>query len=331
MSHLPAPDAVRSGAAPAHVGLIGAGLMGRGMGLRLLQHGHRLGVVAHRQRETIEELNALGAREFASPSALAADCHAIVLCLPSVEAVQQVLFGDGGIVSQAQPGLLVIDCSTLPPEATQRFHAQLQAHGIALVDAPVTRGPVEAVQGRLHALVGGDAADVARATPILQAFCESIFRFGGPGTGHAAKMVNNFLAFSHFVAASEAMASASRAGLDLATLLQAIQVSGGQSRVLDGLTPWLAAGDAPRSRVTLQTAHKDARYYTQWARAMDTCGPLAEQVVDSLAQGLVAGLGPQLTPHYLRWVAQNHGSQLPPVPPMPAIPAMAAPPAPAMI
>lgn len=307
-------DARPTHSAPHHVGLIGAGLMGRGMGLSLLRHGHALHLVGHRQRRTIDELVGLGALEHDSPGALAANCDAVVLCLPSVEVVDEVLFGEYGIAAKARPGLLVIDCSTLLPAATQDFHARLAKVGIALVDAPVTRGPKEAEQGRLHALVGGDAGDVARAEPVLRSFCESIFTFGGPGSGHAAKLVNNFLAFSNLVAVTEAMASAAKAGLHMPTLMQAIKVSGGQSRVLDGLAPWLAEGAPNLSRVTLATAHKDADYYARWAASLDCEGPVAQQVVRQLTEGMDAGLAEQLTPHYVRWAAARRGASLQPVP-----------------
>lgn len=284
------------------------------MGLSLLRHGHALHLVGHRQRRNVDELVGMGAVEYASPAALAASCDVVVLCLPSVEVVEQVLFGERGIASCARLGLLVIDCSTAMPDMTRSFHARLREIDVALVDAPVTRGPMEAGQGRLHALVGGDAAEVARAEPVLRSFCESIFIFGGPGSGHAAKLVNNFLAFSNLVAVTEAMATAAKAGLHMPTLMQAIHVSGGQSRVLDGLAPWLAEGAPNLSRVTLATAHKDADYYAQWAASLECEGPVAQQVVRQLAEGMDAGLAEQFTPHYVHWAAARRGALLQPVP-----------------
>ena len=294
---------MNTSAAPITVGLAGLGLMGRGLGLSLLRAGHRLRVLAHRQRAVADELVAAGAHEAADAASLAADADVLVLCLPSEEAVDQVLFGARGVCRGAQRGLLVIECSTLRPGVGQRLAAALAEHGIDFVDAPVTRGPAEAAQGRLNGLVGGSAAAVDRAEPVLRAFCEQVFRFGAAGQGYAAKLINNFLAFSNLVAVAEAMHTARRAGLDLPQLLAAVQVSGGQNRVLDGLAPPLAGTGPSRSRVTLGTAHKDAHYYHQMAQALGSAGPMAQQVDAVLAQALAAGLGAHFTPAWLDHVA----------------------------
>ncbi len=298
MTQFTTPDA------PAHrTGLVGLGLMGRGMGFSLLRAGHTLGLVAHRRRETADDLLAAGAWEATHPRQLAAGCDAVILCLPSIAATEAVLFGPLGIVAGARPGLLVIECSTLLPEAGRDFAARLADHHIAFVDAPVTRGPTEALAGRLNALVGGESQAVERACAVLAAFCERSFRFGASGQGYAAKLVNNFLAFSNLVAVAEAMNTARAAGLDFTQLLAAVQVSGGQNRVLDGLGPWLTDTGPSRSKVTVLTAHKDVDYYRRLADSLHTLGPLAQQVEASLSQALADGLADRLTPAYIGHVA----------------------------
>lgn len=287
----------------ARVGLVGLGLMGRGIGVSVLRAGHGLGVVAHRRREVATELIALGAWEAPDPAALAARCDAIVCCLPSIDAATQVLTGPRGVAAAGAKGLLVIESSTLTPAAAVELEARLAADGIDFVDAPVTRGPNEALAGRLAALVGGRPGAVDRAEPILRAYCEKVFRFGTAGCGYSAKLINNFLAFTSLAAVAEAMATARGAGLDLPLLLQAIATSGGQSRVLDGLAPVIAGTGASRSRVTIETAHKDVDYYARFARAAGTAGPMAERVVERLRVALDAGWGERFTPEYLDFVA----------------------------
>ena len=301
--HSMAPPMTLANDRRPRTGLVGLGLMGRGLGLSLQRAGHALTVLAHRQRAVADELVAAGANEAPQAAALAAAVDTVVLCLPSEEAVNAVLFGPQGLCSGARAGLLVIECSTLRPDVGQRLARRLAEAGVHFVDAPVTRGPNEAVQGRLNALVGGAPAAVERAQPVLRAFCEQVFCFGAAGQGYAAKLVSNFLAFSNLVAVAEAMHTARQAGLDLPQLLAAIQVSGGQNRVLDGLAPLLAGTGPSRSRVTLDTAHKDVQYYLQVARGLGSAGPMAQQVAEQLAHALAAGLGPHFTPDYLNHVA----------------------------
>jgi 3-hydroxyisobutyrate dehydrogenase-like beta-hydroxyacid dehydrogenase len=291
------------------VGLVGLGLMGRGIGLSLLRAGHALQFVTHRRRDTADELLAAGAKEHATPQALAAACDSVVLCLPTVQVVEQVLFGAQGIAAGARRGLRVIECSTLLPQAGRDFALRLAAQGLHFVDAPLTRGPAEAVAGRLNALVGGEAAAVRLALPVLAAFCERCFEFGAGGQGYAAKLINNFLAFNNLVAVAEALHTAHAAGLELAPLLAAVQASGGQNRVLDGLTPLLTGQGEQRSRVTLATAHKDVQYYGLFAASLQTLGPQARQVAQSLGSAVAAGLGDAFTPAYLAHVAGARPAQ----------------------
>jgi 3-hydroxyisobutyrate dehydrogenase-like beta-hydroxyacid dehydrogenase len=292
------------------IGLIGIGMMGRGIGHSLLRAGHSLSILANRRREAVDELVALGATEAASAAGMAPEAEAVILCLPSEAAAREVLFGPSGIAATARPGLLVLECSTLTPAAGRDFSERLARIGVHFVDAPVTGGPTEAMQGRLNALVGGDATPQT-AEAILSAFCKQTFRFAGAGNGYGAKLINNFLAFNSFVAIAEAMTTAHKAGMELDTLLAAIEGGGGQNRCLTGLGPWLAGHGESRSRVKLETAAKDVGYYCLLARELGTLGPVAEQVRARLLHGVADGLGGELTPQYISHVAAAAGVRLP--------------------
>lgn len=297
------------------IGLIGLGMMGRGMGHSLLSAGRSLSIRPNKRREVADELLALGAVQTRSPEHMADISSVIVTCLPSEAAVRDVLFGPAGIAQAARPGLLVVECSTLTPMAGRELSEQLARVGVDFVDAPVTGGPTEAMQGRLNALIGGASDSAAqRAGAILGAFCKQAFRFAGAGSGYGAKLINNFLAFSNLVAVAEAMATARKTGLDMDTLLAAVEGGGGQNRVLSGLGPWLAGHGESRSRVKLETAAKDVEYYCQLAGELETLGSVATQVRDRLLQGLADGLGAELTPCYVSHVAKAAGVQLPAVP-----------------
>lgn len=260
------------------VGLIGLGLMGRGMALRLICAGFRLHALAHRRREVLEELLAQGAQEEQSPSAVAAHCSAVVLCLPTIEAVEEVLFATDGIVAGASPGLTIVECSTLTPGAGRNLAARLATHAIGFVGAPVTRGPAEALRGKLNALAGGSSHDIARARPLLDAFCEHVLVIGDAGAGYAAKLVNNFLGLGHHALIVEALAAVRDQGVPVATVLEAVSLGGGNSRVLENHKSFLAGTGECHSRFTIATACKDMGYFLTMAGTAAHRYPLAEEV-----------------------------------------------------
>lgn len=294
------------------VGLIGLGLMGRGIGHSLMRAGYPLHIRANQRREVAVELVAAGANERASPVEVATSCDVIVLCLPGESAVEEVLFGQGGICLADRPGLCVVECSTLTPATGQLFAERLSKFGMHFVDAPLTGGPREAITGELQALVGGSfEAAVTRSQEVLGAFCRQQYRFPGVGNGYAAKLVNNFLAFSNLVAVAEAIATATCSGLDIGTLLAAVTNAGGQSRCLSGLTPWLSGTGESRSIVTIGTAAKDLEYYCRFAEGLGTLGPSALQSSQSLQAARDHGsLSEALTPEFVRHVASMVGVRL---------------------
>lgn len=294
------------------VGLVGLGLMGRGMGLSLLRAGFSVTFLANRSRTAAEELLAIGGREASSAAELASLVDVVVLCLPGRDVVNSVLLGQQSLLEGARPGLHVVECSTLTPADGRRLFDAAKARGVCVVDAPLTGGPREAVEGSLHALVGGENdADVQRVAPVLAAFCQQQHRFPGVGQGYAAKLVNNMLAFANLTAIAEAMTVAAKSGLDIATLLQAIERSGGQSRCLSGLTPWLSKCGESRSIVTIRTAAKDVGYFCEFAASSSGIGPVASLVNSSLAQAVAEGLGDELSPRYVQLVAEREGVVLP--------------------
>lgn len=260
------------------VGLIGLGLMGRGMGLRLLGAGFRLRTLAHRRREAVDELLAHGAVEEPSPRAIAAGCSTIVLCLPSIEVVEQVLFADDGIAAGASPGLTVVDCSTLTPHAGRDFAARLARREIGFVGAPVTRGPSEALRGELNMLAGGASRDVERVRPVVSAFCATILRTGDAGSGYAAKLVNNFLSLGYHALIVEALAAVRDEGIPVPTVLDAVSLGAGSSRVVENNKAFLAGVGESRSRFSLATACKDLRYFLAMADTRALKLPLAAEI-----------------------------------------------------
>jgi 3-hydroxyisobutyrate dehydrogenase-like beta-hydroxyacid dehydrogenase len=202
------------------VAFIGLGALGAPMAARLLQAGHPL-TVHNRSRERELPLAAAGAHRAASVPQAAATAAVLCLCLSDDRAVQAVLLEQA--LAALTPGALVIDFSTIAPATSRALAARLEADGITYLDAPVTGGTEGARAGRLAVLVGGSAAALERARPLLEAVGSSISHFGPVGAGQQAKAVNQVLVAGSYAAVAEAIALGRRLGLPMAQVCAALE------------------------------------------------------------------------------------------------------------
>ena len=136
------------------IGFIGVGLMGHGMAKNLVTKGHPLVVLGHRNREPVEHLKSLGAREAATPRELAAQCEIVHLCVTGSPQVEANMRGADGLLAGAKPGTVIVDCSTSNPVSTLALAEEAQARGVHFVDAPLSRTPKDADAGTLYTMVG---------------------------------------------------------------------------------------------------------------------------------------------------------------------------------
>ena len=135
------------------IGFIGIGLMGHGMAKNLLEKGHRLTVVANRNRERVDDLVARGAVEVDTAREMAAASEIVFTCVPTSDDVESLAYGEKGILSGAREGLIHVDTSTANPISTAKIAADHQVRGFRFADAPLTRTPKEAEEGRLNGFV----------------------------------------------------------------------------------------------------------------------------------------------------------------------------------
>jgi 3-hydroxyisobutyrate dehydrogenase len=263
------------------VGFIGLGVMGASMARRLLLAGHRV-TVYNRTAARCEPLVAAGARAVGSPREVAAGNQVVISVVTDSPDVEEVLLGSAGAVLGAAPGTLFIDMSTIAPEAARGVGAALAARGHRFLDAPVTGGDVGAREGTLSILVGGDAAVLEEARPLLAAMGKRITHCGGPGAGQTVKACNQILCALNLVGVVEALHLARLGGLDQKVVLEALAPGAGGSWAFEKLGPRIAAGDfAPGFMVKL--IQKDLRIVQDLARSVGL--PLDGT---ALAQGLFA-------------------------------------------
>lgn len=284
----------------ARIGFIGAsGLMGHGMArhlhAQLQARGGALGLTVHRNRERVADLLAAGAQEHASPAALAAASDVVFICVTGSPQVESVVLGPSGLMAGAQGPLIIIDCSTSEPDSTARLRQACAERGITLVDAPLSRTPVEAEAGRLNVMVGADPGVFECIQPLLRAFAENIFHVGGPGAGHTLKLLNNFIAQAICTATAEAFAVGQRAGIDLQQLVALVS----QGPINCGLFQAMAKtlhGQMDGLKFELDNARKDVRYYTHLAEGLAVPTVMGEAVHQSLALASALGHGRQFVP-----------------------------------
>ena len=214
------------------VAYIGLGIMGRPCVENLLKAGHEVWVWA-RRRESAEPLLAQGAHWSDSPQALAANVEVLVTNVSDTADVEAVLLGEHGVVQGARPGLVCVDMSTISPIGAREIAAKLDASGIDFLDCPVSGGEVGAINGTLTIMVGGKAAALATARPVLQAMGKTITHIGDSGAGQVAKACNQIAVGVGVAAVAEVMKLAKACGVDPAPVREALLGGFASSRVLD--------------------------------------------------------------------------------------------------
>ena len=217
---------------PEAVGFIGLGIMGSRMAANLRRAGFEL-TVHNRTRATAERWAAEhGARVAATPADVGAECDAVVTMVVEGEQVEAVLLGPRGVAAGAGDGVLCVDCSTIAPRDTRRIGAELGRRSLRMVDAPVTGSAPKAQDATLTIMAGGDADDVARARPLLEAMGELIVHVGPLGHGEMVKLINNAVAAVNCAVVGEALLAGARTGVSLDALEQVMAAGSGASAML---------------------------------------------------------------------------------------------------
>lgn len=281
------------------IGIIGVGLMGHGIASSIQRGGRRIAFVEHPGNQPTQDLVAAGAEAISTATELAARCNTIVLCVTGSPQVEAVLSGSGGVIERLRPGTVIIDCSTALPDSTRRMAALVHAAGGRMLDAPMTRTPKEAAEGRLNLLVGGDEALFEECLPLLRTFAENVTHVGPIGSGHAMKLVHNYVSLGFSAVLCEAAAAAGKAGIDPATLQAVLAQGGGKGVVLDRLTPFILDGDAGSFRFSIANAAKDLGYYAAMAEMLGGAASIASAVAGAYHDQVEAGRGDRFVPEMI--------------------------------
>ena len=291
------------------IGFIGLGALGAPMAANLITAGFPLTLHNRsRQREAVVQqatanhsessANAVSAD---SPAAVARASSILCLCLSDDAAVEAVLLGGGGAaIHGLQPGSLLIDFSTISPATTHRLAERLAEAGVAWLDAPVTGGTEGARAGTLSVLVGGEAADLQRARPLLEVIGGRITHLGSLGAGQQAKAVNQVLVAGSYGAVAEALALGQRLGLPMALLVEALQAGAAGSWALTHRSGHMLEGNHPLG-FRLSLHRKDLAIALETAAAVELDLPLSRRIAQLEDDLIARGHGDEDVSALARW------------------------------
>jgi 3-hydroxyisobutyrate dehydrogenase len=233
------------------IAFIGMGIMGKAMALRLCKAGFPLAVfnrTAGRAKPVVEA----GAREAKTPADAAADAEVVIVMVKDTPDVEAVLFSDNGVAAKARPGTVIVDMTTISPDATRAIAQRLRAKGLEFLDAPVSGGDIGARDGTLTIMVGGEAKTLERVQPIFAELGKRITLVGPNGAGQAVKACNQLLGAINLVGVCEALSLADSMGVDPAVMVEVVSAGAANSWSLEKLGPRIVNGDfAPGFKVGL--------------------------------------------------------------------------------
>jgi 3-hydroxyisobutyrate dehydrogenase len=230
-----------------------------------------------------------------SISSLAPAADAIFFSLPDSSVVERVVYGEDGVLDVCREGQVVVDLSTADPASTRKIHADFAAKGVEYIDAGVSGGAAAAEKGQLTIMAGGSTAALESVRPVIDSFASTVHHMGGAGSGHVAKLINNFLNGVNLAAAAEAMVAAKKAGLDMRQFLEVVNSSSGVNFATTNRFPKIIEGDYLEGGLTSNLMAKDLRLYLglmQGIGATSFTGPPALGTFD-LANAL--GYGEQIS------------------------------------
>ncbi len=224
------------------IGWIGTGIMGAPMAMHLVDAGYKVSVYS-RTKSKSEKLIARGCDWYDTPAAIAENCDVIFTIVGFPRDVEEVYFGDAGVMQTIQKDAVVIDMTTTLPGLAVRIDDAARKKGAWAVDAPVSGGEVGAINGALSVMIGGEEDVVNKVMPIMDVFSKNMVYQGRAGSGQHTKMCNQITIAGTMIGVCECLIYGHKAGLDLETVLKSIGGGAAACWTLDVLAPKIVHGD----------------------------------------------------------------------------------------
>jgi 2-hydroxy-3-oxopropionate reductase len=271
------------------IALIGAGAMGGAIGTRLLETENSL-TVFDLDSERVAALTAKGAVAAGSAAEASRDVDFVITSLNASHIVERAVFGEGGIAHGAARGTVIIDMSSIAPDATRDFAKRAAEIGLAWVDSPLSGGAPKALTGELTLMAGGTAEDVARAHKALKHVASNYTHMGPSGAGQTTKLINQVLCGLGFLAVAEAAQLAMDAGVDAEKIPQALKGGRADSALLQEYLPRFVTKDYRRTG-RIDNMVKDLNAVNDLARQTGTSMPMTALCAEVHRMLTAAGLG----------------------------------------
>jgi 3-hydroxyisobutyrate dehydrogenase-like beta-hydroxyacid dehydrogenase len=271
------------------IAFIGLGVMGGGIAGTLLKAGYDL-TIWSRNPEQGRPLARQGAKVAANIAAAVSGAEVVMYCLSDDRAIDQVVFGGGGILSCVSRGQIALDSSTVHPEISRRQEAAYAAKGVDFLDIPVFGSRNEAASGGLWVLAGGKRPVFERVRAILEAMGETVHYMGESGKGTAMKLVGNLIVASQLEALGEAMVLATKAGLNPRDVLGVLEVADFRSPILSGVGAALVKRDFSPN-FALKHLLKDANLIDRFAQDLNSPTPAIAAIRETIKSAVNQGWG----------------------------------------
>ena len=277
------------------VGFIGLGVMGRPMAQHLRSAGHELFVWARRP----DSATGLDAVVCATLAELGRQCEVVFTIITSSADVEGVALGQDGLIEGMAAGSVLVDCSTIAPDAARHIAARLKEQGIHMLDAPVSGGGQGAIDATLAIMVGGEAEVLEKVRPLLDCLGKRIVHIGPNGAGQVAKACNQMIMVAAIQAVAEAMRLAKAAGVDCAKVKSALSGGSAGSKVLNVMGERMVQRDFSAG-IEARLHHKDFGLVRAAARQSGVPLPLTAVVDQQLNALMAQGWGRDDTSSLLR-------------------------------
>jgi 3-hydroxyisobutyrate dehydrogenase-like beta-hydroxyacid dehydrogenase len=290
------------------ISYLGLGTMGSGMASNLLKAGYKL-TVWNRNAEKCEPFAREGARVAKTPADAVRDADLIMYSLSNDQAVEEVVFGPKGILSGSKEGQIAIDMSTVLPATSLRELEAYTKRGVDFLDAPVFGSKSESAQAKLWIMAAGNKAIFERVKPVLERLGQTVHYFGKNGNAAAMKLVGNLIVALELEALSEGLVLAQKAGLDLNTVMEVVNVADFRSPLLVGNGQNILKRDFSPS-FALKLMLKDAGLIEKFGEELQSPMPGLRVIKKNLASAVALGFGEENASAVIKALEKESGIEV---------------------